>query len=259
MCSSEKPPTFVGGFSFSVYLVRMFKHSLSLTFLLLTFCNLLVLGQVDSITVEKVSIINAKHKVEGIYRTFDEFRRNEPFYTDTFTIIPAGDATGTKNEAKRFISQHSFSQGYVDHVDIDGKPKPTRNGFTGQRFFGYCRGDNLYIGFWRFHRIDDFGHLSLIRVVEYRYHQSAPSSSPGFGGSAINFPGGGMEFLFKKWFVLDYMTGELYAINTFSLLDKFEKWDKELYKEYRKTKGRNKLEVQLEFVRKFNQRNPIRF
>ncbi len=62
-----------------------------------------------------------------------------------------------------------------------------------------------------------------------------------------------------KWFVLDYMTGELESINTMSLLDKFELWDKELYQEFRKNKNRNSESVQRSYVRKFNERQPIRF
>jgi hypothetical protein len=217
-------------------------------------------AQVDSVTVEKVSIINAKHKVEGIYKTFDEFRRNQPSYTDKFSVIPARDVTGSVNKAKKLFSITNRALDYVDHIALDGKEKPIRNGFSGQRFFGYCKNGIAFIGFWRFHRIDELGHLSLIRVVEYRYHQGANSSVPGAGGvMTFNHSSVGMETLFKKWFILDYMTGELYAINTFSLLDKFELWDKELRKEYRKTKNRNKLEIQLQFVRKFNKRNPIRF
>ena len=213
-------------------------------------------AQVDSVTVEKISIINAKHKVDGIYKTFDEFRRNQPFYTDTFRVIPSRDVTGSKNEVENIFGSRMLN--YVDYLEFNEKKQPIRTGFTGHRFFGYCKNGTVRLGFWRFHRIDEFGHLSLIRVVEYRLHQGVNGSMPRAGGT-MGFNAGGIETLFKKWFVLDYMTGELYAIDTYTLLDKFEKWDKELYKEYRKTKDKNKLEIQLEFVRKFNERNPIRF
>ena len=34
--------------------------------------------------------------------------------------------------------------------------------------FGYGDGDTIYISFWKFHPIVEFGHLSLMRVVEIR-------------------------------------------------------------------------------------------
>lgn len=86
-----------------------------------------------------------------------------------------------------------------------------------------------------------------MRVIELKLVQT--------GGMGASFS----ETYIDKWFVLDYMTGDIYSINKISLLEKFELWDQELYLEYKKTKGKTNLDIQLEFVRRFNQRNPIRF
>jgi len=217
-------------------------------------------AQVDSVTVDKVSIINAKHKVEGIYKTFDEFRRNQPFYTDSFEIIPSPVSLNA-NEIDWFGNKIEY---YLDKVEYSGIKKRTVKRQFGlsfsSNFFGYCFNDTVYIAFWRFHPIVEFGHLSLIRVNEDRFHQNSGGWSGGGMGNTATFGGvGGMVRHVSKYFVLDYMTGELISINTFFLKDKFKLWDKELYQEYKKTKHKNNLEIQLKFVRKFNERNPIRF
>lgn len=228
-------------------------------------------SQVDSVTVDRVSFINAKHRVNGIYRTFDEFRRNEPFFTDSFIVIKAGSSADEK-AGKRYRDELAFT-------NENGKDKQQGS----QRFFGYCLNDTVHIAFWKFHPIVELGHLSLIRVKEFRpdYQYNNPFPHPGINlqpmpsppPPRMNFPSrfgpddsryNEMdEHMFDrwidKWFVLDYMTGELESINTMSLLDKFELWDKELYKEFRKNKNRNSESVQRSYVRKFNERQPIRF
>jgi hypothetical protein len=241
-----------------------------LLFIFLT-CYYNTSAQVDSVTVEKVSIINAKHKLEGLYKTFTEFRRNQPFYTDSFKILAA------RPDDEVLINQ------YRDEVVFT-----TENGKRKQqgtmRFFGYCSGDSVYLAFWKFHPVLEFGHLSIIKVEEWRPenhyyspfpHQpmmnmpapappprpSFPSNFNNFGPSApdAELDNWGFKKLVNKWFILDYMTGDLYSVNTFALLDKFKLWDKELYREYKRTKFRREAAIQLRFVRKFNKRNPIRF
>ncbi|MBI1288112.1 MAG: hypothetical protein GC178_11120 [Flavobacteriales bacterium] len=239
----------------------MLRYSFIALAVALLFCSMQVHAQVDSVTVEKVSIINAKHKVEGIYQTFDEFRRNEPFYTDSFTILPAEISTAEDENSGVFGGFGNSALDYIDCVESELETKPLRHPPFGSRYFGYCKNDTVYIGFWRFHPITEWGHLTLIHVSELRYHQNSGSWMAGGAGGAPTFsPGfGGMVRSVNKWFVLDYMTGDIASISTLLLKDKFNKWDKELYQEYRKTKNKNSESVQLEFLRKFNERHPIKF
>lgn len=240
----------------------MFRYSFIGTIITLLFCTIYVRAQVDSLTVKKVSIINAKHKVEGIYKTFDEFRRNEPFYTDSFTILPAEISTAEDENSGVFGGFGNSTLDYIDYVESELETKPLRRPPFSSRYFGYCKNDTVYIGFWRFHPITEWGHLTLIYVYELRYHRSGGAMMPGGAGGVPSFSpgfGGGMETLVNKWFVLDYMTGDITSISTLLLKDKFNKWDQELYQEYRKSKNKNSESVQLEFLRKFNERNPIKF
>ncbi|MCB9185922.1 MAG: hypothetical protein H6601_04170 [Flavobacteriales bacterium] len=232
----------------------MFRNLLLLLFFSLNLSGLDAVGQVDSLTVEKVSIINAKHKVEGIYRTFDEFRRNEPFHTSEYTLIEA--KPGDNVMVNRFRDELSFK-------DKAGNQKQLGS----SKFFGYCRNDTVYISFWKFHPITEWGHLILIHVIENQPQYLNPSARP-YSHEKIdttksrskfrnNHPQG--DVLTDRWYVLDYMTGDMYTIHTYTLLEKFEKWDLELFKQFKRAKRKFKTETQLEFIRRFNERNPIRF
>ncbi|MBL4585727.1 MAG: hypothetical protein JKX84_01515 [Flavobacteriales bacterium] len=234
-------------------------------FLIFLFCCTAKLSaQVDSVNVNSVSIINAKKKLNGLYRNFDEFRRNEPFHTDSFAILRS------KPDDKVWVNQFRDEVFYTDSAE-----KSRQQGTT--RFFGYCRDDTVFLAFYKFHPILDLGHLSLIHVKELRpvnqsfnqfpiNHGQHTPSHHNFGTHGPSPPDFIPEDqpqnytkLFDKWFVLDYMTGDIYPISTLSLKAKFELWDVELYQVYRKRKDRRELNVQLEFVRKFNKRNSIRF
>lgn len=214
------------------------------TVILLIACN--AFGQVDSVTVEKVSIINAKRKVDGIYKTFDEFRRNEPFYTDSFrvissefqfedTIYPFDNLTIVVEEA------------YQDRLQYADKTESTRYGefYQNSRFFGYCKNDTVYVAFWKFHPIVELGHLSLIVVKEYRFTKN--TSAMGGGGTRS----------VEKYMVLDFTTGSLNALSTSDLLYKFEFIDPELWMEFKKAKRNRSIEVQTKYLKKFNEKHPI--
>lgn len=218
-----------------------------LLFIFLT-CYYNTSAQVDSVTVEKVSIINAEHKVEGIYKTFDEFRRNQPFYTDSFRVLSA-----------RFQFEDTIypfdnfdvdpDKAYQDRLEYEGKTESNKYGyfFQNHRFFGFCKNDTVFVGFWKFHPIIELGHLSLIRVQEYRYTRNTRMMN-----------GGGTR-TFDKYMVLDFATGDITPISTFDLLDKFGYADPKLWKEYKKANRKRSLKVQIEYLKEFNERNPIRF
>lgn len=226
----------------------------------------------DSLTVANVSLINAEEKVEGLYATFDEFRRNQPSFTGNFEIK-------TPN-----AFDNTFPKRYRDQVIYkpDGENEKKH---TTTRFFGYCKNDRLYIAFLRFHHIKEFGHLSLIKVYEERptnqnhpfFHQPInpgfnrpPTPTPpvrptlpsGFGPNPEGYePTIDEEYghYINKWYVLDYMTGEIIPLGLVVLLDKFEQWDTELFKEFKKDKYRRRKDYQIDYLKRFNKRNPIRF
>jgi hypothetical protein len=197
---------------------------------------------------EKVSIINAKRKVEGIYKTFDEFRRNQPFYTDSFNILEA--------EFKFEDTIYPFDnilvlvdRKYMDRVEYDGKMEGTRYGHfhQNQRFYGYCKNDSVYLASWKFHPFLELGHLSLIRVKELQLVRTSLILETGRTKS------------FDKYMVLDFSDGRFYPISTAELFSKFALYDQDLWHQYKKAKRKRSLRVQIEYLKKFNERNPIRF
>lgn len=215
-------------------------------------------SQVDSLTAQTVSIINAQHKMEGIYKTFEEFRRNKPFYTDSFEVLPFGRGDQ--------VMINTWNDELV-YRNEDGKTKQQ----GAQRFFGFCRSDTIFVStiFWHhgftcrsFCPIIELGNLSLVRFYKKIGIPVDDSTTmiPAMPIAKVLSPHIYLDDVpFEKFYVLDFMTGEFISVNTFFLKTKFELWDKELFNEYRKRKDKNDLSTQLEFVRKFNERNPIRF
>jgi hypothetical protein len=210
-------------------------------------------AQNDSVTVEKVSIINAKHKVDGIYKTFDEFRENIPFYTGEFEVI--GSKVNYEDTVYP-INQLSVAD-FQDHVKYDGNTESSRTGRfeSEERFWGFYKNDTLYFGFWKYHPVILLGHLSLIYVQEYTYDMGSPNMIS-FGNFA---PGGRIAKDVAKYFVLDFLTGKIEPINTVSLKNNIQAYDQMLFNEYKKAKRKRSLKVQIEYLKKFNKRNPIRF
>lgn len=215
------------------------------------------LAQVDSVTVSKPSILNADTLIQGIYKTFDEFRRNKPFHTGEFKILKA-------NRTDKVLINGNNDE--LIYQNIKGKTKQ----HGAQRFFGYCQNDTIRITTrFRYDRfghgnytsvcfcpIKELGHLSIIRF--YR-PIGLPISSRTIVGSDFAAPVIQDDLPFEKLYILDFMTGEISTLRYYILHDKFSAWDRTLYAELHRSDSRNDPKLLIEFVRRFNERNPIRF
>ena len=212
------------------------------------FFSIEICAQVDSLVVEQIPIISSKRKKEGIYKTFDKFKRNEPIETDSFRIIHA--LSGNQN------------QDYVDKVILSMNGNQMKR--TADKFFGYCFNDTCYVSLWRFHAISEFGHLSAIWVQEVRQQISDQESGYGTGltdtGPTLSDDSSELRKMqVTGWYVLDLSNGKIHELNSEFLMKKLQVSDKELSETFAKQGEKHKPSVMLEFVRKFNQRNPIRF
>ena len=78
----------------------------------------------------------------------------------------------------------------------------------------------------------------------------------GLGIAAAIDESGGLGKV-DDWFVLDMYSGSFNPIHPIYLNPIFRKYDKELFKEFRAAKKKRKLETMIEFVLRFNNRNPM--
>lgn len=223
-----------------------------LTIFVLIFVCVNSYAQVDSLTLEKVSIINVKHKVEGIYRTFDEFRRNKPFYTDSFEVLPFGRSENVM--VNRWNDE-------IIYTNKNGKLKQ----HGAQRFFGYCNSDSVflsikytYYGFksHSFCPVVELGHLTAIRFKR-------KIGTPTGGGKAMFSTPMGPAVIedvpFERLYILDFSTGEIFRLSYVLIKDKLKAWDNPLYEQLQATEDRKELSMLMRFIKSFNERNPIRF
>jgi hypothetical protein len=192
-----------------------------------------VWAQVDSVTVQKVSIINAKHKVEGIYKTFDEFIRNTPFYTGAFKVV-------LFNRSENVM----VNRWNDEIVYYNKKDKVKQKG--SQKFFGYCKSDSVYVsikylyfGFKSvsFCPIIEFGHLSVVRF-------NRKIGTPTGGGKAMFAtpmgPGPAIveDVPFERLYVLDFTTGEIFRLSYALVKNKLKVRDKKLFQQLVSTKDK---------------------
>ncbi len=234
----------------------MHKKCNFILFVLLTVITGSSFGQVDSVTVSKVSIINSDTLVKGIYWSYHEFKRNEPFITDSFEIIPASSTSSGVHSI-----EHLHQDRFRDRVHFLYKHSNTVE--NASRYFGYCDGKTAYMSFDRFHPISVIGSICLVRINERKSPANSFAIAGFLGGlvgvaivAAINQDGKGIGVI-DDWFILDLETGDFVPIHEHALMDIFYKQDKELLKEYKKVKGKGKLETMLYYVWKFNERNPL--
>lgn len=194
--------------------------------------------------------------VKGIYWSYRDLIRNLPYYRDEFQILYANNA---RLRRYRFPEWERF---YDVNTDRVAYLKDQEQRFKdASYFFGYCDGENIFISFKRFHRLNILGPISLIHVVEAgsKSDYGVAGVAGGLVGVAIAAAideGGGMGKV-DDWFILDLYSGLVNPIHPIYLSPLFRRNDKELYQEFKKTKKRGNLETMIEFVIRFNERNPM--
>lgn len=219
---------------------------IQLIFLLVVSNPVVLLAQNDSIPKDTL--------VKGLYWSYHDMVANRPFYTDSFRILYANNArqgTYRHPDLKEYYNKTKDRVEYVRKNGLYGVD-------DGDRLLGYCDGKQIFVSFNRFHVLQEYGAICLVNVKE--------SGSLGEIGAAFGIVGyliqqqvdQGQNFgKVDDWYIIDQSLGKVNPIHPIYLDPIFRKFDKELYKEFKKTKKPRQLETMLEFVVRFNQRNPI--
>ncbi|MFZ1686149.1 MAG: hypothetical protein WAU70_01930 [Flavobacteriales bacterium] len=168
---------------------------------------------------------------EGIYRTWKEFRMNAP-------SLPL--ASLVNSEGQSVTDLHAF-EGRLFVVDSSG----ARQRVAMDRTWGYCTDDAVYMATRNgFQRIIMLGSLCHMMVEEWQVGM-------GMGIEATPV---------RIQRILDMRTGSFEVFNASSLGAAII-GDHVLYDEFMAipARKRNRDEVLFQFLRKYNQRNPLRF
>ena len=174
---------------------------------------------------------------DGIYKSFEEFKRNDPSVKEQAII-------SENPEVQILIGNFATMQkiSYYDEMGISHK-------LDRGEVWGYCSDGAIYVLLNNnFHRLSKIG--AIIHFTEshntFYYSRSYPVS-------AINRPVRLVQYM------IDFNTGELlsYDLENFMLLLQA---DQQLYAEFNSIKGKKKKEKQMFiYLNKFNLRNPINF
>lgn len=184
--------------------------------------------------------------VDGIYKTFEEFKQNRPSLKVKAKATENIDKKMTfgVQEESLYYSDSLGNPIFLNHKDV----------------WGYCLNGVVYVKFQhRYHRLFKIAAISLF--------SEEPTSDPTLGlvpastGLVISgFPYTDNLFPFNddsKHYLLDFYTGLLYYHNLAVIEQLLEK-DKALHAEFmsiKKAKERKKR--MFIYLRKFNERNPI--
>lgn len=210
-----------------------FRHILCL---LLVFCSLALSAQKDS------TIYKENGLTEGIYLTYDDFRRNNPV---------------TKNEIESNLNkeQLDFLGKIIDQVKFAYK----RNGITetadARKVWGFYQNHTLYVNYKEtFYRVPVFGAICyMVALVEVPVYYPG-YYSPGFGG----VPGNTMKTKEIREFIINFYDGVVQELN-FEAVENLLSRDEALYKEFKALKRKKKKEQVSRFIKRYNELHPVYF
>lgn len=174
---------------------------------------------------------------DGIYKTFEDFKNNNPSIKERAVI--------SENPEAQFLLGNFATMEKISFYDSNGISHKLKR----TEVWGYCSNGAIYVMLNNnFHRIFKIGRI--IHLTESHntllYSNSAPVSS-------INKPVRLIQYL------IDYRTGEIlsYTLDNFLLLLKA---DEQLYDEFTLIKRKSRKQEQMFiYLNKFNERNPIYF
>ena len=175
--------------------------------------------------------------VDGIYRSFEEFKKNDPSIDEKAIIAD--------NPEVQFLIGNFAKVEKIAFLDSTGQLQKLKR----DEVWGYCSKGAVYIMVNNnFHRIVKIG--SIMHFAEshnkFFYSRQMPVSG-------INKPNKYIQYM------IDFNTGELmkFKLENFLILLKH---DEELYEQFNSFKSNSqKKKMMFLYLNKFNQRNPIYF
>jgi hypothetical protein len=204
----------------------------------LAFCFLTLLG-----ASQKDSVVYTENGLtEGIYLTYDDFRKNAPI---------------TKNEIETTINkdQLDFFGKVIDQLKFTYKRNSTTQVAEAKNAWGFYQNNTLYINYKEvFYRVPVFGAICyLVAIVEVPVYYPG-YYGPGFGGTV----GGTMKTKEVREFIINFYDGVVQELN-FETVELLLSRDEALYKEFKALKRRKKKELVSRYIKRFNEMHPVYF
>jgi hypothetical protein len=144
--------------------------------------------------------------VEGIYKTFDEFIRNTPFYTGAFKAVLFNRSENVMVNRWNDEVVYYIKKGIVKQEGA-------------QKFFGYCKSSSVYVSikysYFSFKSVSfcpiiGFGHLNVVRF-------NRKIGIPIGGGKAMFSTPIVLAIVedipFERLYVLDFTTGAIFRLS----------------------------------------------
>lgn len=210
-----------------------------------------IFAQADSAIVRNDSVQYTNNFVfkEGVYLDYKDLLANNPLPKEK--IVAAGDKTQLD-----FISKT-----LSDNNEIIFSYKGAQYKADVKKIWGYCQNNAIYIGKeGKFYRIPVFGNIShffaTVEVVTYMNNYGYGGFGFGYGG--MMGPATPVKQKETRQFVMDYKTGDVFEASlptVESLLSR----DMELYTQYMKLKKKQRRELMILYIRRFNEAHPVFF
>lgn len=171
-------------------------------------------------------------KVKGIYKSFDEFRRNAP-------SIPLTDGTPIEYDVEESLYQKDIPVAKLDCDSVNPAEKKTP-------VWGFCDGKSVYISreskFDKDITYDKVQYLGRYMYYKYIHKSTASATNTGPGSSTGGYVMGGARAKTVVDKVIDINTGETFELSNQKLL-KILKNDKALTAAFNKEKHKERVQV----------------
>lgn len=201
---------------------------------LLSLCALPAFGQADSTLVRYQGGFDFH---EGIYFTFDQFRRNAPG-------VPLKDLMTDQGQHVADLKQSNGKLEYVDsagakqHIDLD-------------RVWGFCNKDVVYV-----RAGDGFNRIGLMGSIAHVMFDATYRNWGGYYGYGY----GGSTYTVEEQRLLDLETGAFLPVTAGGIYAVIQR-DAVLREEFDALPKKEKKsdEVVFRFMRRYNDRHPLYF
>jgi hypothetical protein len=176
------------------------------------------------------SVYDTHQYKKGIYKTFQEFRANNPSITGTISV---------KNRTPAAQVYLLSAPDVLNLVDSTGKEQKVK------KYWGYSDGASIYIKDNGLNKLEEIGYYCL-----YRIH-SITSVPPNRATGGMVFENTPPPTADKR--VLNLVTGDAYDLTMFNMRKYILSQDTALLREFNEDKqNKNRL---VYYIQKFNQRN----
>jgi hypothetical protein len=207
---------------------------------------ILIVGIYFLSVFEILAQIPDKHSVrfkEGIYLNFEQVKNNNP--------IPKVQIRTTLDYSDISFFDELTQQEHIVFYDNLGNSKTVKT----DQIWGYCNKGTLFINIHnQFNRIPVLGMISHF-TAQYTYTEYRSPYSYSYYDRYTNTSQNKTEL---RQYLLDFKTGEVYEFHHKSV-EALLSDDPELMEEYSSLSGRKKKKMKFFYIRKYNEKHPIKF